>query len=79
MPDFLSPVPQQHAPGWARPSRIELTHWWRPDGRPACQPTGTLSRYTGPKLDVETLRLVDVCVSCAMAVEAAVAVLGPPS
>lgn len=47
--------------GWAKPkNNSDRAHWWRPDGRRACDPENPMI-YTGPKQDTPTRR---ACAGC---------------
>lgn len=64
--------------GWAKPTnapRYQPVHWWRPDGRKACDPQDSLG-YLGPKLDEGVIDPADVCLGCEQVVSQAREVLG---
>lgn len=65
--------------GWARPvnHRDGLHHWWRPDAKRACDPTGSVG-YSGPTSHDLPDLMTEVCLDCVVEVVAAARVLGYP-
>ena len=64
-------------PGWATPRGSDdgLYHWWRTDGRRACDPANSWA-YDGPKVDPQSIDPMNTCLVCDEVVEDAKAVLG---